>query len=293
MKTVFNDISTIAHMWANKIQDSAKFRGGNFYYEGDTIYSYGSHFPIAKHIEYNGVKAILFTLNTWSKTTAKHVWAVKSACNHLNIVYCLKPDANNHDANFRYWIGESEGILNSLKTARKPEKYLNELGRVADQVNKYAGFFEIEIPASLKALLNVSNKDQYAEYQSKKIELLEAERKDQERRDKAKHKKALAEWQAGRTDRLYCRDGFDYLRADLSGDCVQTTQGVNIPMSIAEKFWERIKTDTLNVGDTITDQHKHKYEVSEVGDTIRIGCHTFERNYVLKFGKKLFADRVV
>lgn len=126
MKTVFNDKSTIAHMWANKTQDSARYTGGSFYYDGNTIYSYGSHFPIAKHIKQNGVKAVLFTLRSYSHTTSNHISTVRQACRHLNIIYCFRPDAS-HDNNFNYWLTEAESAINKLKTARKPEKYLNEL----------------------------------------------------------------------------------------------------------------------------------------------------------------------
>lgn len=48
MKTVFTDISQVAHLWANQLQESAR-NSGNYYFNGDAIYSYGSHFMIAKH----------------------------------------------------------------------------------------------------------------------------------------------------------------------------------------------------------------------------------------------------
>jgi hypothetical protein len=35
----------VAHLWAHQSQDSAR-NGGNFYFEGDTLYSYGAHFPL-------------------------------------------------------------------------------------------------------------------------------------------------------------------------------------------------------------------------------------------------------
>lgn len=294
MKTVFPNVSTVAHMWANKQQDSARYSGGNFYYEGDTIYSYGSHFPIARHIEYNGKKAVLFTLNTYSNTTAKHIHVVRQACNHLNLIYCYAL-SYNHIVNFSRWQSVAEQTVSHLKTARKPEKYLNELNYITGQVNRYAEFFEIPIPDTLKEVLSICTKEQYAEYQTKQTAQLEAERKRQERKDKAEHKKALAKWEAGETTRLYTRDGYDYLRPVSLPDSegVETSQGVTIPFAIAEKFWERIKGNSLDIGDTITDQHKHKYEVSEVGDVIRIGCHTFKRSYILKFGNKLFVNKTI
>ena len=41
----------VAHLWAHKSQDFARNPGHNFYFHGDTIYSYGSHFPVARHVE--------------------------------------------------------------------------------------------------------------------------------------------------------------------------------------------------------------------------------------------------
>ena len=42
-------------MWANQARDGAK--GSSFYFNGDTIYSYGPHFPIARHVERKGAHA--------------------------------------------------------------------------------------------------------------------------------------------------------------------------------------------------------------------------------------------
>jgi hypothetical protein len=293
MKTVFNDQSAVAHMWANKQQECAKYSGGNFYYDGDTIYSYGSHFPIARHIEHNGEKAVLFTLKTYSNTTAKHIHIVRQACRHLDIIYCEKPELNQHEGNFKYWIAEGDGILNKLKTARKPEKYLCELRDISYKVHIYANFFDIKVPPILESMLLVADKNQCAEYELKKTALLEAELKKKEQEDKKKHKKALKDWEAGRTSRLYIHDGYDYLRPDLDRGFVQTSQGVNIPMAFAEKFYEKIKDNSLQIGSPVIDIHGHVYTVSAVGDIIKIGCHTFKKDYILKFGKKLFADKVV
>lgn len=63
----------VAHLWAHQAQDSARIGGrGNFYFEGDTIYSYGSHFPIARHVETKRGRAVLFTTRDYSVTTSGH-----------------------------------------------------------------------------------------------------------------------------------------------------------------------------------------------------------------------------
>ena len=71
----------IPHLWAHKTQSDARNAQGNLYFENETIYSYGSHFPIARHVtNKSGRKsAILFTTRKYSNTTAGHISAVRSS----------------------------------------------------------------------------------------------------------------------------------------------------------------------------------------------------------------------
>src|ERR1700686_4812085 len=78
-KHVF-DTGEIPHLWAHRTQDEARNRQGNLYFTGDTIYSYGSHFPIARHVTNDaGDRAVLFTTSTYRFTTSSHCSAVRSA----------------------------------------------------------------------------------------------------------------------------------------------------------------------------------------------------------------------
>jgi hypothetical protein len=62
----------VAHVWAHQLQSHARNKRGNFYFQGDTIYSYGSHFPIAKHVEHKGEEvhlvhdAHILQYDTWT-----------------------------------------------------------------------------------------------------------------------------------------------------------------------------------------------------------------------------------
>lgn len=67
----------LPHIWANQQQDEA--RAGSFYFKGATIFSYGSHFPIAT-IEGGNV---LFTMRSYSNTTAKHISKARQAISHI------------------------------------------------------------------------------------------------------------------------------------------------------------------------------------------------------------------
>jgi hypothetical protein len=78
-KEVF-DTGEIPHLWAHKVQAHARNAQGNLSFDGDTIYSYGSHFPIARHVSNkSGRAAILFTTRSYSVTTSGQVSAVRSA----------------------------------------------------------------------------------------------------------------------------------------------------------------------------------------------------------------------
>jgi hypothetical protein len=283
MKKVFTDISTIAHLWANQLQDEAR-NSGNFYFNGSTIYSYGGHFPIAKHIEKDGERAVLFTTRGYSNTTARHISVTRQAASHLNVIKCYNPNTT-HEENFNRWKVDAELVAAKLPKAKKTEKYLNELEYINSQANKYAQFFGLELPAILTTILSIKDKNEYTAYHDQKTAILEAERLKKEAELKKQHKKALAEWKAGKTHRLYTRIETDFLRVNEEAARIETTQAVQIPMELAKRLFYSIKENTLKVGDKVLN-----FEVNEVGAKVKIGCHTFTKKYLLQFGSKVFAN---
>lgn len=275
--------SEVAHTWANQSQDEARTSNRNLYFDGATIYSYGSHFPIAKHIEHNGVSACLFTLRSYSNSTAKHKSIVRQASSHLNIVWCGNPD-NTHEQNFNYFLNLCEGEASKLLKAKKPEIYLGAIAQHGELATKYAAFFGLELPVTLQAMLNIGNKAEYASYQDNK-EQYAKEQAAKRQKDLAKqHKKALAKWVSGETNRLYTHNGLDYLRMGLNG--VETSQAVDIPISAAKQLFEKVASGKLAVGDMILN----RYTVNEVGSMVKIGCHTFKTSYLIQFGQTHLAS---
>jgi hypothetical protein len=283
MKKVFSSSSDIAHLFANKLQEEARTSNNSFFFRNNTIYSYGYHFPIAKHIEFKGVQALLFTLRKYSNTTAKHINYVSQATNHLNKIYCAHPEAP-HEDNFKFWLEQCQEICNKLAKAKKPEIYLNQLSGVNDLVVKYASFFDIDVPISLAAILATSNKEEYATYLANRRELEAAENKRKEAQLKAKHKEELAKWNNFELSRLYSRIDVDYLR--LNVDTIETTQGVKIDLVTGKRFYESILNNTLLVG-----QHVLGFEVLSVDSKhIKVGCHNFDVKYLKQFGSKIFTS---
>lgn len=61
--------SMVAHLWANEKQESAN--GSNFYFEGESIYSYGRHFEAGRIVRNKrGEKAYLINDGYYSSTTS-------------------------------------------------------------------------------------------------------------------------------------------------------------------------------------------------------------------------------
>jgi hypothetical protein len=274
-------VSELCHKWANQEQESGRNANGSMYFNGSTIYSYGSHFPIAKHIvNEQGQRAVLFTERSYSVTTEKHKSQVWMSCKNDNIIFCSLPNSTHQD-NFNFWlnIAELQGAR-KLKTARKPELYLNIISNVESKAVKYADFFDIEIPETLKAVLSIKDKSQYLDYQYKANELAKIDEAKRLKEQKKQFKEQIQKWLNLETSRLYTNYKYDFLR--INENRIETTQAVQIPLAIGKKLYELIRDNKLSVGDKVLN-----YSINEIGNEIKIGCHTFKQSYLLKFGSQL------
>ena len=134
MKKV-NTPEQTAHLFANQLQNEAYTSSRNFYFYGNSIYSYGSHFCIAKFVDnYN----LLFTERGYSNTTAKHInYTYRAIPDKSIVMYVINPDSTPAE-NFIAWNKQIDPIYTKLAKAKKPEIYLAELSRLNDQIKKYA-----------------------------------------------------------------------------------------------------------------------------------------------------------
>jgi histidinol phosphatase-like enzyme len=251
------------------------------FFEGSTIYSYGYHFPICKiTTNQQGKEALLFTNRSYSNTTAKHISIVSSATRQYDKIFCNNPKGT-HEENFKAWLNISETIAKGLINARKPEKYLLEIAYNKTQAEIYSKFFGIDIPENLQNVFNISNKQEYLSLYEKQIDFEKQEAKRQLREQRAKFKEQFKKWINDETDRLYTNYKYDFLR--VKDDRIETTQAVQIPIEIAKRLYLSIKNGSLSVGDKILN-----YSIDKVGQEIKIGCHTFTKPYLLRFGSQLF-----
>lgn len=254
------DSYTVAHLFNAQSQKDATTPNRNFYFYGNKIYSYGSHFCIAKFVDYN---TLLFTERGYSNTTSKHISITSGATSNRDKIYCAYPDGT-HDQNFEYWIKDAEYIAKNLLKARKPSKYISELNSVQYRAERYAKYFGIELPARLVNVLNVTSKDQYIAHAENVAEFNKQEERRKAREQAKLHTKALKDWRAGKRTYIY-RNGYDYIR--VTDTDFETSQRVKIPVNIGMRLYKTIRT--LKPGDAFLS-----YTVQDITSSfIQIGCH--------------------
>jgi hypothetical protein len=97
----------IAHEWAERIAAGRAFNddhgtnnNGTLYYIGDTIYSYGSHWPLATVVpgsSPSNLPRVFVNVGKYSMTTSHHLGAVRGAlatiCPNVRQIECEGPDA--------------------------------------------------------------------------------------------------------------------------------------------------------------------------------------------------------
>jgi hypothetical protein len=251
----------VAHLFNGQNQSTAYTPTRNFYFIGNSIYSYGSHFCIARFVDHN---TLLFTERGYSNTTSKHIAITRSATSNRDKIYCAYPDGT-HEANFDFWTSNAERIGQSLIKARKPAKYISELENVKYRAERYATYFGIEIPFRLKNILDVTNADQYMAHASDVLEFNKQEARRKAREQVKAHAKQLKDWRAFKVSNIYGRIDFDYLR--VTDTDFETSQRVKIPVNIGLRLYKTIRT--LKPGDAFLS-----YQVKDITDTfIQIGCH--------------------
>lgn len=141
--------SMVAHLWANEKQESA--HGSNFYFEGESIYSYGSHFEVGRIVRNKrGEKAYLINDGYYSSTTSKHQYYIREAIPTGSKVFSFGYNMSN-TGNMAFVTSGLESIKDAIekyKKARTELPYQNVWGAFKNLMG-YIEFFDMGTPKSL------------------------------------------------------------------------------------------------------------------------------------------------
>ena len=285
MKRVRKDV---CHVWAHQLQSDARF--GNIFFEGDTIYSYGSHFPIARHVTHKGKHVILFTTRSYSSTTAGHKSEVRYAIPSGVPVFYVddvteKPSKANLD-NYAKRIAYQAEVVTRAKS--RMERDLEQLQNLVNEANAFCETFGFKTRFTMPA--NVDEMKALAAEQTAKAQRAakarEKQAKEKRAKEAAEQLEKLEQWRQGAS--VYCGrvDGYDYLR--LNGDEVETTQNAVVPLKHVNRVAKLIlkkataETEWHTNGETIRVGEYHLESIGVNGD-VRIGCHLFSRAEIERF----------
>lgn len=275
----------VAHLWAHKSQDWARNQCGNFYFQGDTIYSYGSHFPLARHVIRNGENAVLLTTRKRSVTTSGHVGEVTDACRHLTVFH-VSGIFDNNQKNLSNYKERYKEIVRKYSRARqrKPE-HLAALHNLVEEANGYAEFFglrtRLTLPDDLTAMI--------AECQA--IDKRERKWKQrEERRRLHEAQERLQDWVDGKHNDLWTRDSTLPTRLRIKGDELQTSRGASVPLKHAIKAFRVIKRfrdkgegykynrGPIRIGHFMVDS-------IDTNGNVKAGCHNIEWSEIERVAK--------
>lgn len=305
-------IQQVAHIWAQQTKEKSN-PNANIYFENETIYSYGRHFPIAtfkknKH----GKTAVIFTTDGYSVSTSRHIRYVENALPSGLPIFrvSLKNqstlcEASNEDFAELYakrlFEDYKRQLENEEKRIKQSRKYISLVyyNRVVEYANEFAKFFGIKnrVKTPKKLIDYVTKKQaQIAEREALKNtpEAIAKREKAKLARERLKEKKRaaeVAEWKTG--ERRYIkheRGNFVFLR--INGENIETSQGASFPLSHGIKAWQIMehcranKTEFIRNGKTIHLGHFQIDKIDTFGN-VYAGCHFVEYIEIFGIAKKL------
>jgi hypothetical protein len=276
----------VAHLWANRAQSDARNGRGNLYFHNETIYSYGSHFPIARWVNFKGKPSVVFlTVSRYSNTTTGHISIVCAAIPPgFDVFEVPEVQGLNHKANLKSYRERIDKLALRASRARISAKwYADKCRELCAEANKYAKLFK------LKARFKVPNNKALGEICRKA--------RNADRRYAAKLKRAKAarlaelapqaeQWNRGERDSMSFEWPDVMLR--VRGSRLQTSKGAAVdlesakrllPLIRAGKVWKR-NGEQIAVGDFQLDS------IDEAGN-VEIGCHLVKRAEIDRIAAQL------
>lgn len=279
----------VAHVWAQQTKSEGK--GSSFYFEGDTIYSFGGHFPIARFV--NPSTVLLTIENGWGGYTGRHIGHVVRALRGLpvNVIHCLEPATRNGCHGSRILTAEVQQLNNLEDYAQRFRKALESACRARSNADlyleraaqirawcraycklyriKFPGWVRDEIPGDLDAI------------RARAVERLNKEREAK----RVKLARDVARWQAGELVNI-SEFPDTLLRLSRNGRMVETSRGAQVPVEDARALWAivaRCKREGRRfnaLGMTIGNFGVREIESS---GNVRIGCHYLQFEECARF----------
>lgn len=259
----------VAHSWAH--QTGRNRKGFAMFYDGDTIYSWGYHFPIARHITApNGEQVVLFTDASYSVSTAKHKTIVRRALGYNRPGVVPVPDLRHGDdkrAAELWWMAK-EALIEELalkwKRARTyKDIHAGSMAATIEQANRISELYQLDKPA-------LTMPEDIGAW----VSAAEERRKEEQRQKDLKEREVIRKWVNGEDVRPP-HTRIPYVR--VKGDFVETSWGVKVGLKQARRLY-RLAAACARCGHEFRNTKGHRidgWQINRIsGDgTLHVGCH--------------------
>ena len=269
----------VTHLWAHRRQPEARNGGNTLYFKGDTIYSYGSHFPIARHLP-DG--KIAFTTDSYRQTTAGHMSLVRRAIpSSKTLVFvhnpCMTADRRDREMVESKVIELLASAAKRRSEARREDDQASALS-AAEQFNAYAEAVGSAERVGLEPIrgadLNALRRVIVERDAAKRAAEAEAER-----RAGIRLADDIAAWKRGDpgVSGNDIRNAPVALRwvARLDGGRIETSRGAEIPVDDAKRLWPFILRVMGGERDYDVGMSLGHYQLTKIrrDGSIVVGCH--------------------
>ena len=290
----------IPHLWAHQSQDEARNSTGSLYFEGPTIYSYGSHFPIARHVtNVRGEKAVLFTTVNHSVTTSGHCSAVAHAI-PPNVPVFHVPHLRSgwdelpvHADNVKSYVPRISELLGKAKRARVNRDWLErEALALREQLRTYVTFFDL-----IAVALPESDELNALEAWIREHEAEERQRREEAARiaeqvRRSEQAEQIQRFLAGDPHASYIPGVSPMLR--VVGDQVETSLGARFPIAHAIHGLAFVREVRASGREYIRNGHaihlgNYVVDRIEPDGTVHAGCHVVRWEEIERIAPQLGA----
>lgn len=284
----------VAHRWATRWEVNGRklsgLRGFNMWSDGDSIFSYGRHFEIARYVDApKAGRVVLFTRRDHSISTSKHKTYTRRAIpSFVPVFHVFSFDASVKE-NLKAYEADAAENFEKAQRARVYGDSLLERGNAAlDEAERYAQAFGVKYRRpDLSAVVEIIRKRNAVNAKAAAKARKERERLDAIRRaeERIADLAAFEAWQSGegwRVPRSYQSDadGNAYVRRSADGETLETSQGASVPWAHAVKAFRFVKLcrergeGWRTNGRVVRVGHYQVAEITDTGDMIA-GCHRF------------------
>lgn len=291
--------SQVAHLWAHQSQDRAS--GSNFYFEGDKIYSYGSHFCAGKIFD----NIVLINSSGYSVTTSGHMTMVRQA---LSVAYIEVPvpDArykNDHAANLEHLAQSAKDNLDLAFKRRKNNVWSrdDDLNNCNSHIKNFLGYSEVFKCKTIAKKFNifkiqatylqaVNNFDSvagpYKEMARKQYLKAQAKIDRQAKKDIKRFRNKEIDTVHGLKYALLRMYHVRNREGTILHSEARTSMGAGVLFSdaiklfnfIVKRKWEKFSDRSMSIGNF--------YGIALANNVLTIGCHKIQRKEIERFIKQ-------